>query len=114
MRFELEGFAGYGLRSSPFEARVWAVATAANFGIVGNGRLYVVRQVAGVDCNDSLQQVCAFDTNSGVFDCAWSEQVETQLLCANADGTIKLYDIAAATGGRPVAAFCEHQVSHEC
>jgi len=101
-------FAGYSLRSSPFEPGLWAVATSANFGIVGNGRLHVVRAVLQ-DRAVVLQPVCSYDTNHGLYDCAWSEQSERHLLCASADGSVKLYDISAATGGRPVMAFCEHQ-----
>lgn len=102
------GFAGYAVASSPFLPGRWAVATAANFGIVGNGRLHVVQSAPRADGSSGLQPVCAFDTNSGVYDCAWGEQSETQLLGACADGTVKLWDLAAATGGRPVMAFCEH------
>ena len=103
-------FAGYALCSSPFEPGLWAAATAANFGIVGNGRLHVVRAIPQPDGSIGLQPVCTYDTNSGLYDCAWSEQSEQHLLCASADGSIKLYDLSAATGGRPVMAFCEHQV----
>lgn len=111
MQFDLEGFAGYGLRSSPFESRMWAVATAANFGIVGNGRLYIVREAVGREGTVALEQVCAYNTNGGLYDCAWSEQAENHVLCASTDGSVKLYDLAASTGGRPINAFCEHQVA---
>ena len=84
------------------------MATAANFGIVGNGRLQIVRAVPGRDGTVALQRVCAFDTNSGLYDCAWSEQSESHVLGASADGSIKLYDLSASTGGRPVMAYTEH------
>jgi peroxin-7 len=48
-------FAGYSVCSSPFEAGQWAVATAANFGIVGNGRLQVVQAVPSPDGQIALQ-----------------------------------------------------------
>ena len=34
-----------------------------------------------------------FDTQDGLYDCAWSEVHENQLVAASGDGTIKLFDI---------------------
>ena len=42
-RFKTNGFNGYGVEFSPFFENRLAVASAANFGIVGNGRLWVLR-----------------------------------------------------------------------
>lgn len=109
--FRLDGFAGFSLRSSPFEAGLWAVASAANFGVSGKGRLYVLRQLPSRDGTPLLSCVCSFDTNGGLYDCAWSEQLGNHLLAASADGSIELYDTAADTAGRPVMVFSEHQVS---
>lgn len=36
-------FQGYGVRFSPFEDSKIAVATSQNFGIIGNGRQYVLQ-----------------------------------------------------------------------
>ena len=42
LEFRTQGFNGYAVKYSPFfDSRV-AVASAANFGLVGNGRLYVL------------------------------------------------------------------------
>lgn len=42
LEFRTQGFNGYGVKYSPyFDSRI-AVATAANFGLVGNGRLYIL------------------------------------------------------------------------
>ena len=36
---------------------------------------------------------CRFDTQDGLYDCAWSEVHENQLVTASGDGSIKLFDI---------------------
>lgn len=42
LEFRTQGFNGYAVKYSPFfDSRV-AVASAANFGLVGNGRLFVL------------------------------------------------------------------------
>ena len=42
LEFRTQGFNGYAVKYSPFfDSRV-AVASAANFGLVGNGRLYIL------------------------------------------------------------------------
>ncbi|CAG8665140.1 21862_t:CDS:2, partial [Dentiscutata erythropus] len=51
----------------------------ANFGLVGNERLYILN--TGVDPND------------GLFDCSWSEVNENQIVTASGDGSIMLWDI---------------------
>jgi peroxin-7 len=42
LEFRTEGFNGYGVKYSPFFDSRLAVAASANFGLVGNGRLYVL------------------------------------------------------------------------
>jgi peroxin-7 len=42
LEFRTEGFNGCGVKYSPFFDSRIAVAASANFGLVGNGRLYVL------------------------------------------------------------------------
>lgn len=42
LEFRTQGFNGYALKYSPFFDSRLAVASAANFGLVGNGRLYIL------------------------------------------------------------------------
>lgn len=42
MEFCTQGFNGYAVKYSPFFDSKLAVATAANYGLVGNGRLYIL------------------------------------------------------------------------
>jgi peroxin-7 len=49
MEFRTTGYSGYAIKYSPFVDNRLAVATAANFGLVGNGRLYILRlQPSGI------------------------------------------------------------------
>jgi peroxin-7 len=42
LEFRTQGFQGYAVKYSPFFDNRIAVAASANFGLVGNGRLYVL------------------------------------------------------------------------
>ena len=47
MEFKTKGYNGYAVKYSPYYDNRLAVAASANFGLVGNGRLYVL----GLDAN---------------------------------------------------------------
>ena len=104
--FRTEGFNGYAVQYSPFVDSRLAVASSANFGLIGNGRLFILglspnglhfekkftfskKRSALLTC-----YVCRFDTQDGLFDCAWSESHENHIVVASGDGSIKLFDIA--------------------
>jgi peroxin-7 len=42
LEFRTQGFQGYAVKYSPFFDNRIAVAAAANYGLVGNGRLYAL------------------------------------------------------------------------
>lgn len=42
LEFRTQGYNGYSVKYSPFFDSRIAVATSANFGLVGNGRLYIL------------------------------------------------------------------------
>ena len=42
LEFRTQGFAGHAVKYSPFFDSRLAVASAANFGLVGNGRLHIL------------------------------------------------------------------------
>jgi hypothetical protein len=42
LEYRTQGFNGYGIKYSPFFDSRIAVASSANFGLVGNGRLYIL------------------------------------------------------------------------
>ena len=88
------GFAHYGLAWSPFFANRLAVASAANFGLVGNGRLHILSLAP--HANSSLPAVNLekqYPSQDGLYDIAWSELHENQLVTASGDGSLRLWDI---------------------
>ncbi|KAK9473668.1 WD40-repeat-containing domain protein [Dipodascopsis tothii] len=101
LAFRTTGYNGYGVQYSPFfDSRV-AVATSANFGLVGNGRLWVLGLTAG-----GIVAEATFDTQDGLFDLAWSESHENHVAVAAGDGSVKLFDISLKD--YPVQSWREH------
>ncbi|XP_052181020.1 peroxisome biogenesis protein 7 isoform X3 [Diospyros lotus] len=99
-------FNGYAVKFSPFYEHRLAVATAQNFGILGNGRLHVLdlSPVPG----RPISELASFDTADGVYDVAWSESHDSLLVAASADGSVKLYDLSLPPTSNPVRSFQEH------
>ncbi|KAI1436074.1 WD repeat domain-containing protein [Xylaria sp. CBS 124048] len=102
LEFRTPGFNPYAVKYSPYYDSRIAVASAANYGIVGNGRLFCL----GLG-PQGVQIEKTFDTNDAQYDLAWSEINENQLLTACGDGSIKLYDVTVDQF--PVANFHEHK-----
>lgn len=102
LSFRTRGYNGYALQYSPFFDNKLAVATAANFGLVGNGRLYIL----DISANGSVGNPIHWDTQDGLFDVAWSECHENQVVAASGDGLLKLFD--TTVGQLPVRHWHEH------
>lgn len=102
LSFRTRGYNGYGVQYSPFFDNKLAVATASNYGLVGNGRLFVLN----IENSGNIVDQISWETQDGLFDVAWSESHENQLACANGDGLIKLFDMAVPQF--PVMNFKEH------
>ncbi|SAM09444.1 hypothetical protein [Absidia glauca] len=102
-RFRTEGFNGYSVKWSPFYENKLAVACSSNFGLVGNGRLYLL----GVGGGPGVMMERVFDTQDGLFDLAWSEINENQLIASSGDGSITLWD--ATLKDFPIQNWKEHQ-----
>ncbi|KAF3061927.1 Peroxisomal targeting signal 2 receptor [Daldinia childiae] len=102
LEFRTPGWNPYAVKYSPYYDSRIAVASAANYGIVGNGRLFCL----GLG-PQGVQIEKTFDTNDAQYDLAWSEINENQLLVACGDGSIKLYDMNV--NEFPVMNFHEHK-----
>jgi peroxin-7 len=104
------GFAHYSLAWSPFHENRIALASSANFGLIGNGRLHFASIVPGPGPAPTLQLdklyvarlftldagpdlAMSFETQDGVFDVAWSEIHENQIVTASGDGSLRLWDV---------------------
>ncbi|KAK9462909.1 WD40-repeat-containing domain protein [Lipomyces oligophaga] len=99
--FRTTGYNGYAVQYSPYFDSKLACAASANFGLVGNGRLYVLGLTAtGIVAEKS------FDTQDGLFDCAWAENHENQIVVATGDGSVKLFDIEL--DNYPIRSWREH------
>ena len=102
LEFRTPGYNPYAVKYSPYYDSRLAVATASNYGIVGNGRLFCLGlSAAGVQCERS------YETNDAQYDLAWSEINENQLIIACGDGSIKLFDLGVENF--PVMNFHEHK-----
>ena len=110
------GFAHYSLAWSPFHNTRLALASSANYGLVGNGRLHVVSLAPPSALNPnsgaiptpsapnvpmstpaltpSLHLEKSYATQDGLYDVAWSEVHENQLVSASGDGALRLWDVA--------------------
>ncbi|KAI0388773.1 WD repeat domain-containing protein [Xylariaceae sp. FL0594] len=102
IEFRTPGFNPYAVKYSPYYDNRIAVASAANYGIVGNGRLFCLALGPG-----GVQIMKTFDTNDAQYDLAWSEINENQLLTACGDGSVKLYDVNV--NDFPIMNFHEHK-----
>jgi peroxin-7 len=104
LEFRTPRFNPYAVKYSPYYDNKVAVASAANFGIAGNGKLFVLNLTdQGVVALEK-----AFDTNDAQYDVAWSEINERQLIVACGDGSVKLFD-SGLHHGFPVMSFHEHK-----
>jgi peroxin-7 len=102
LEFRTRGYNPYAVKYSPYVDSRIAVAASANFGIVGNGRMYAL----GLSPR-GIEVEATFDTNDALYDLAWSEINENQLVVACGDGSIKLFDVSV--GDFPVMNFHEHK-----
>ncbi|KAK7393929.1 peroxisomal targeting signal 2 receptor [Neonectria punicea] len=101
LEFRTHGYNPYAVKYSPYYDSRIAVAASANFGIVGNGRVFALGLTA-----QGIQVEKTFDTNDALYDLAWSEINENQLIVACGDGSLKLFDLGVDEF--PVMNFHEH------
>lgn len=88
LTYSTEGYNGYAVKYSPFYNSRIAVAASANYGLVGNGRLYILQLTP-----EGIRAEKWYDTQDAIFDTAWSEIHAEQILAGCGDGSIKLFDI---------------------
>ncbi|PWY90079.1 WD40 repeat-like protein [Aspergillus heteromorphus CBS 117.55] len=101
LHFRTEGYNGSAVKYSPFFDNRLAVASSANFGLVGNGRLYILELTP-----NGIVPMKWFTTQDSLYDLAWSEINENQVLAASGDGSIKLFD--SGVNEFPVQNWKEH------
>lgn len=87
------GFAHYAVAWSPFREALFAISSSANYGLVGNGRLHLVSLALGNGPLPALTLEKQYPTQDGLYDLAWSEIHENQLVTASGDGSLRLWDV---------------------
>lgn len=108
-RVRIQGLAAYNLAWSPFFPNRLAIASSANYGLVGNGRVSIASHAPaqpGSKAPPPMQVDKFFETQDGLYDVAWSEVHENQLVTASGDGSIKLWDITL--NDHPIRHWAEH------
>lgn len=103
LSYRTTGYNGYAVKYLPFYDNKLAVAASANYGLVGNGKLYILLITPSGEITCDTQ----FDTQDGLFDAAWLETHENQVVVALGDGLIKLFDAGIAQF--PVMQWQEHR-----
>ncbi|CAR27756.1 hypothetical protein ZYGR_0N02420 [Zygosaccharomyces rouxii] len=101
--YHMQGYSGYGVQYSPYFDNRLAVASGSNFGLVGNGKLFIL----DIDPQGRILEFNSFLTQDCLFDVAWNEAHENQVLVAQGDGTLRLFDTKLKQ--YPIAIFNEHQ-----
>lgn len=103
LSFRTTGYSGYATKYSSFFDNKIAVATSANYGLVGNGKLFVL----SIEPDGSLKSDIDFETQDGLYDLAWSEVHENHIAVASGDGSIKIFDISL--NNFPIMMWQEHK-----
>lgn len=102
LQYRTTGYKGYGIQYSPFFDNKLAVATASNYGLVGNGKLFILN----IEPTGAIGHEISWETQDGLFDVSWSEIHENHVVVASGDGSIKLFD--TKVGKFPVQNWHEH------
>lgn len=102
LSYKTQGYSGFGAKYSPFFDNKIAVAASSNYGVVGNGRLYILSILP----SGQIVRDIAFDTQDGLFDLSWSEIHENHIAVASGDGSVKLFDMKVPQ--YPILVFKEH------
>ncbi|KAI8400795.1 PEX7 [Nakaseomyces glabratus] len=102
LRYQTTGFSGYGVQYSPYYDNILAVNTGSNFGLVGNGKLFILE----IDNNGVVKEKNSFLTKDCLFDSAWNELKPNQVVVAQGDGSLRLFDTTLQKF--PIAIFHEH------
>ena len=68
------------------------MAGAANFGIAGSGRLFILR-AGGVATAGGMECEMTLDAPDALYDCSWSELEPEFILTACGDGSVSLWNL---------------------
>lgn len=64
--------------------------------------------------NKGLEEVNAFETSDGLYDCCWSESHPDVLVAGSGDGSVKVYNTALPPSMNPLRSFHSHRHEVYC
>ncbi|CCE62242.1 hypothetical protein TPHA_0C00860 [Tetrapisispora phaffii CBS 4417] len=103
LQYNIGGNSGYSIQYSPFFDNRLAVASGSNYGLVGNGKLFIL----DIDERGKIKENNIFITQDCLFDLSWNELHENQVLVAQGDGSLRLFDTTLQK--YPIGIFKEHK-----
>jgi peroxin-7 len=86
------GYHGYSIALSPYGTKNFVIASAANYGIVGNGRV-IVGAVPPTFAR-AQTELRDFPTQDAAYDARWSELHEHRVVSVHGDGSAAFWDLA--------------------
>ena len=95
-------FQGYACKFSPFVPDIVACGVSQYYGIIGNGKLIVLKKN-----QNSMAEIKKFDTNDGIFDIAFSEMTQNHIMTVGAGGNLKLWDYQSMSS-KPIVSLKRH------
>lgn len=99
VKFRTASRHGYSVKYSPFNPTKFACSTAQNYGLQGNGTLFILELVHG---EPPIRLVKTFDWPDGLYDVTWSELQDHVVVAAGADGNIIILDLVGHNAPRLV------------
>lgn len=93
---------GYSAIFSPYSPNHLAVATSDNFGISGQGTLYILN----INTNGTIQETHVHHWSHGLYDTAWSQTSLDHVLTGSADSSLQLWNLNM--GKEPLKIFLGH------
>jgi len=102
LSFRAPNLSGTSVQYSPFLDNRLVLGTAANFGIVGNGKVFSL----DIMNDGKLVVQSSFDTQDSVLGVAFSEVHESHVCVACGDGSVQLFDTTRAR--HPLVIMREH------
>lgn len=104
LQFKTQNYAGSSVQYSPFLDNRLAVGASANFGLVGNGKLFIL----DLTPQGTVHEARSLDTQDAITSTAWSEINQNQIAVGGGDGIVRLFDLSTRQA-LPILRYAEHQ-----
>ncbi|OCF38310.1 hypothetical protein I317_07924 [Kwoniella heveanensis CBS 569] len=105
LRHKTPGFMHNNISFNPFFTGRFAVASGTNFTLVGNGRVHIMSTDRDRPGGIGVERF--FETRDCVYDVAWNEENENQVVASCGDGSMRMFDMTIEDT-LPVLTWHEH------